>query len=162
MCRPSSLSHSADSFYNGPHFPYFQEFLGLDDNSFQNLLAHPDRTATELNNGLAPHGFTYVEGNYTFNNSTTAPATDDFILFYVTGNLTINGGQRMKGLFYINGSLSISGNPVILGAVMVRGSTQITTTTGNMTLLYSRKAAELGIQAGHPWRILSWADTAMQ
>jgi len=33
---------------------------------------------------------------------------------------------------------------------MVHGSTQITVGTGNMKLLYSRKAAELGIQASHP------------
>jgi hypothetical protein len=162
VCRPAPLSHSADSFYSGPHFPYFQEFLGLDDTSFHNLLDHPDRDKTDLNNGLAPHGFTYIEGNYIFNNSTAAPATDDFVLIYVTGNLTINGNQRLKGLVFIDGSLSINGTPVILGAVMVRGTTQITATTGNMTLLYSRRAAELGIQAGHPWRIMSWADTAMQ
>jgi hypothetical protein len=49
-----------------------------------------------------------------------------------------------------------------MGAIMVRGATDITAGTGNMTLLYSRKAAELGIQAGHPWRILSWEDTAIQ
>lgn len=162
VCRPNVLTHGPDSFSGSQHFPFFQEFLGLDDASFQTMLDRADTTRADLDAGSPPLGFTYIVGNYTFNNSTASPDTNDFGLMYVTGNLTINGGQVFKGLIYVNGSLSVSGNPTILGAIMVRGSTQITTTSGNMTLLYSRKAAELGVQAGHPWRVLSWVDTAMQ
>jgi hypothetical protein len=162
VCRPTSLTHGADSFSGSQHFPFFQEFLGLDDAAYENLLDQADTTKADLDAGDPPLGFTYIVGNYTFNNSTASPGTNDFGLMYVTGNLTINGSQVFKGLIYIDGSLSVAGNPTILGAIMVRGSTQITAGTGNMTLLYSRKAAELGIQAGHPWRTLSWTDTAMQ
>lgn len=162
VCRPAELSHGPDSFDPGQHFPYFQEFLGLDDVTFQNLLDRADTTRADLDAGRPPLGFTYIQGNYTFNNSTASPGTNDFGLLYVTGNLAINGNQTFKGLIYIDGSLSVSGNPTILGAIMVRGSTQITAGTGNMTLLYSRKAAELGIQAANPWRILSWTDAEMQ
>lgn len=152
VCRPSTIAT----------FPTLQQYLGLDDISFQNLLDKPDTTRADLDAGRPPLGFTYIQGNFTFNASTASPGTNDFGLLYVTGNLTINGNQTFKGLIFIEGSLSVSGNPTILGAIMVRGSTDITAGTGNMTLLYSRKAAELGIQAGHPWRILTWEDTAIQ
>jgi hypothetical protein len=152
VCRPSSIAT----------FPTLQQFLGLDDISFQNLLDKADTTEADLNAGRPPLGFTYIQGDYTFNNTTASPGTDDFGLLYVTGNLRINGNQTFKGLIFIDGSLDISGNPTILGAVMVRGSTNITAGTGNMTLLYSREAAKLGIQAAHPWRILTWEDTAIQ
>lgn len=152
VCRPAELEL----------FPTFQEFLGLDDIAFQKLLDQPDTTATDLSNGQPPLGFTYVQGDLTFNNSTASPGTDDFGLLYVTGNLRITGNTTFKGLIYVRGSLSVSGNPTILGAIMVKGSTAITVSTGNMTLLYSRKAAELGAQTAHAWRVLSWKDTAMQ
>src|SRR5262245_2311291 len=122
VCRPTELTHSADSFAASSHFPFFQEFLGLDDASFQDLLDHPDTTKTDLNAGKPPLGFTYVQGDYTFNNSTASPGTYDFGLLYVTGGLTINGNQTFKGLVWIDGTLKVSGSPVILGAVMVRGS----------------------------------------
>lgn len=162
VCTPTALTHSPDSFSSTSHFPFFQEFLGLDGVSFQNLLAKSDTTSADLAAGRPPLGFTYIQGNYTFNASTASPGTNDFGLLYVTGDLTINGNQTFKGLIFVDGSLNVSGSPTILGAVMVRGSTQITAGTGNMTLLYSRKAAELGIESGHPWRLLSWADTEMQ
>ncbi len=108
VCRPAQLTP----------FPTFQQFLGLDDDSFQNLLDNPDTTKADINAGRPPLGFTYIQGDFTFNNATASPG-------------------------------------------MVHGSTQITAGTGNMKLLYSRRAAELGIQASHPWRILSWEDTAM-
>lgn len=152
VCRPAELAT----------FPTFQEFLGLDDVAFQKLLDQPDTTAADLNNGQPPLGFTYVQGDYTFNNSTASPGTGDFGLLYVTGNLRITGNNTFKGLIYVRGSLSVSGNPTILGTIMVKGSTAITVSTGNMTLLYSRKAAELGAQTAHAWRVLSWKDTAMQ
>lgn len=152
VCRPLELAT----------FPTFQELLGLDDIAFQKLLDQPDTTAADLSNGQPPLGFTYVQGDLTFNNSTASPGTDDFGLLYVTGNLRITGNTTFKGLIYVRGSLSVSGNPTILGAIMVKGSTAITVATGNMTLLYSRKAAELGAQTAHAWRVLSWKDTAMQ
>jgi len=162
VCRPTVLTHSPDSFSSTSHFPYFQEFLGLDDKSFQDLLSKPDTTKADLDAGRPPLGFTYIQGSYTFNASTASPGTNDFGLLYVTGDLTINGNQVFKGLVFIDGSLRVAGSPVILGAVMVRGSTQITVGTGNMKLIYSKKAAELGIQAAHPWGILTWEDTAIQ
>jgi hypothetical protein len=162
VCRPSVLTHSPDSFSSTSHFPYFQEFLGLDDKSFQDLLSKPDTTNADLDAGRPPLGFTYIQGDYTFNSSTASPGTNNFGLLYVTGDLTINGNQVFKGLVFIDGSLKVAGTPVILGAVMVRGSTQITVGTGNMKLIYSKKAAELGIEAGHPWGILTWEDTAIQ
>ena len=48
-----------------------------------------------------------------------------------------------------------------LGAIMVRGIT-VTDAFGNFTLLYSKDAAEWGLQAGNPWRVIGWADTALQ
>jgi hypothetical protein len=152
VCRPAQLTP----------FPTLQEYLGLDTLSFQSLLDHADTTRADLNAGQPPLGFTYVQGNYTYNNSTASPGTNDFGLLYVTGDLTINGNQTFKGLIFVDGSLSVSGTPIILGAIMVRGSTNVTASTGNMTLLYSRKAADLGIQTAHPWRMLSWEDTAIQ
>ena len=134
----------------------------MDDAAFQNLLDKQDTTRADLDAGKPPLGFTYIQGNYIFNNNTASPGTNDFGLLYVTGTLTINGNQTFKGLIFIDGSLEVAGNPTVLGAIMVRGSTNITTGTGNMTLLYSRKAAEFGIQSAHPWRILSWEDTAIQ
>ena len=162
VCRPTALTHSADSFSGSQHFPFFQEFLGLNDAAYQDLLDQADTTKADLDAGDPPLGFTYIVGNYTFNNSTASPGTNDFGLMYVTGNLHISGSQIFKGVIFIDGTLTITGNPTVLGAILVRGTTEITAGTGNMTLLYSRKAAELGIQAGHPWRTLSWADTAMQ
>jgi len=134
----------------------------MDDVAFHNLLDKPDTTKADLDAGKPPLGFTYIQGNYTFNNKTASPGTNNFGLLYVSGDLTINGNQTFKGLIFIDGNLSISGSPTILGAIMVRGKTTATVGTGNMTLLYSRKAAELGIQAAHPWRILSWEDSAIQ
>jgi hypothetical protein len=151
-CRPAQLTP----------FPTFQQYLGLDDLSFQTLVDHADTTRADLDAGRPPLGFTYIQGNYSYNNSTASPGTNDFGLLYVTGNLTINGNQTFKGLIFVNGSLDVSGTPTILGAIMVRGATNITAGTGNMTLLYSRKAAELGIETAHPWRILTWEDTAIQ
>jgi len=151
VCRPTVLTP----------FPTLQEFLGLDDVAFQNLLDNADTTEADLNAGSPPLGFTYINGNHTFNNNDPMPGNNDFGLMYVTGNLRMNGGQRFKGLIFVDGDLDTTGNNVLLGAVMVRGITE-TDANGNFTLLYSTKAAELGIQAGHPWRILSWADTEMQ
>jgi len=91
-----------------------------------------------------------------------SPGTNDFGLMYVNGSLRIESNFTFKGLIFVDGSLHVSGEPTILGAIMVRGATHITTGTGNMTLLYSREAAKLGIEAGHPWSILTWEDTAIQ
>ena len=33
---------------------------------------------------------------------------------------------------------------------------------GRMTIAYSREAAQRGLQAARPWRVLTWLDTAMQ
>jgi hypothetical protein len=162
VCRPAVLTHGPDSFSASSHFPYFQEYLGLDDKSFQDLLNRPDTIRADLDAGRPPLGFTYIQGNYTFNNSTASPGTNDFGLLYVTGDLTINGNQIFKGLIFIDGSLKVGGSPVILGAVMVRGSTHITVGTGNMKLVYSKRAAELGVQTAHAWQILTWEDTAIQ
>lgn len=148
--------------YN-PKFPSLQEYLRLDDVSFHNLLDKPDTTRADLDAGRPPLGFTYIEGNYTFNNSTASPDTNAFGLLYVTGDLRIDGNQTFKGLIFVEGSLTVTGSPVVLGAIMVRGASTITTTgTGGMTLLYSKKAAELGLQTAHAWRILTWEDTAIQ
>lgn len=149
VCRPTGLTP----------FPTFQQFLGLDDNAFQNLLEHPDTTSADLNAGKPPLGFTYIQGDFTFNNSTASPGTNDFGLLYVTGDLRINGNQTFKGLIFVDGGLKITGTPIILGAIMARGANNATSGTGNMTLLYSKKAVELGLQAGHPWRVLAWKDT---
>jgi len=81
---------------------------------------------------------------------------------YVQGSLRINANVVFKGVIFIDGSLTVAGDPTILGAILVRGTTSVTVGTGSLNLLYSKKAAELGIAAGRPWRILSWADTAMQ
>jgi len=162
VCRPAVLSHPPDSYSASQHFPFFQEFLGLDDASFQKMLDQADTTRKDLDNGKPPLGFTYIEGDYTFNNNTARPGTNDFGMMYVTGSLTINGNQTYKGLIFIDGSLKITGRPVVLGAIMVRGATEVTAGLGNLTLLFSREAVRLGIQAGHPWRILSWTDTEMQ
>jgi hypothetical protein len=152
VCKPAGLTP----------FPTLQQYLGLDNISFKNLLANADTAKADLDAGSPPLGFTYVQGNYTFNNSTASPGSNDFGLLYVTGNLTITGDQTFKGLIFVDGSLQVTGNPTVLGAIMVRGTTSITAGTGNLTLLYSRKAADLGIQAARPWRVLSWKDTAMQ
>jgi hypothetical protein len=162
VCRPAVLTHGPDSFSSTPHFPYFQEFLGLDDVSFQNLLDKPDTTKADLDAGKPPLGFTYVQGDLTFNIDSASPGTNDFGLLYVTGNLRITGNQTFKGLIFIDGSLFVSGTPTVLGAIMVRGATNRTTRTRNLRLLYSRQAVELGIQTAHPWRILTWEDTAIQ
>lgn len=150
-CRPAELTP----------FPTFQEYLGLNDVAFNTMLDQADTTRADIDAGQPPLGFTYINGDYTFNNSTASPGTYDFGLLYVSGNLSMSGGQTYKGLMFIDGDLSITGNPTVLGAIMVRGATSAAN-TGNMTLLYSRKAAELGIQAAHGWRILSWADTMLQ
>ena len=34
--------------------------------------------------------------------------------------------------------------------------------TGKITLLYSRDAAIRGLATVRPWRVLTWADTAVQ
>jgi len=166
VCRPTILTHPPDSCDpQKPHFPCFWEYLGYlgpDDKSFQDLLNKPDTTRADLDAGKPPLGFTYIQGNYTFNASTASPSTNDFGLLYVTGDLTINGNQVFKGLVFIDGSLKVAGTPVILGAVMVRGSTKITVTEGNMKLVYSTEAAKRGIHAAHPWSILTWEDTAIQ
>jgi hypothetical protein len=174
VCRPAPLSHAPDSFDPNPHFPYFQEFLGLDDVSFQKLLDDPDSCGgnaisscpSPIGSSKPPKGFTYVKmsslADEFHTSNVDSPGTNEFGLFYVNGSLRINSNFTFKGLIYVDGSLTVAGSPTILGAIMVRGATQVTAGTGNMTLLYSRKAAELGIQAGHPWRILSWQDTEMQ
>jgi hypothetical protein len=155
VCRPANLNP----------FPTFQEFLGLDDFSYQKLLDSPDTTVANLNNDLPPLGFTYINiapgSTYTFNNNDAMPPNGQYGLMYVTGNLRMNGGMRYKGVIFVDGDLDTAGTNYILGAVMVRG-TSATDAGGTFTLLYSRRSAELGIQAGHPWRILSWVDTAMQ
>lgn len=95
--------------------------------------------------------------------SIAAPNTNDFGLIYVDGSLRLPSNFVFKGLIFVEGTMNIVGNPTILGAIMVRGATTVTTLGGgNVNILYSRKAAELGIQSAHPWRILSWQDTAMQ
>ena len=151
VCRPPVLTP----------FPTFQEFLGLDDISFQNLLDNADVTKADLDAGQRPRGFTYIEGNHTFNNSDPMPLNDQYILMYVSGNLRFNGNARIKGVLFIDGDLDTTGTNYFLGAIMVRGITE-TDAFGTFTLLYSKKAAELGLQAGKPWRVLSWTDTAMQ
>jgi hypothetical protein len=151
VCRPAELTP----------FPTFQEYLGLDDVAFHNILDQADTTAADITAGQPPLGFTYINGDYTFNNSTASAGTYNFGLLYVSGSLSINGNQTYKGFIFVDGNLTITGNPIVLGAIMVRGATAATN-TGNMTLLYSRKAAELGLQATHGWRILSWADTMLQ
>jgi len=167
------LTHGPDAFSSSSHFPYFQEFLGLDDASFQKLLDKPDSCggaqatcSRVIDSSTAPLGFTYIkmasladEFNIT---NIASPGTNEFGLMYVNGSLRIASNFTFKGFIFIDGSLHVSGEPTILGTIMVRGATQITAGTGNLTLLYSRKAAELGIQAGHPWRILSWEDSAIQ
>jgi hypothetical protein len=163
-CRPAILAT----------FPTFQQFMGLDDVSFQKLLDKPDTCGgtqaacgNVLSASVPPLGFTYIKmsslsDEFVYDGTFAAPSTNDFGLIYVDGSLRINGNQKFKGLIFIEGSLTIVGQPTILGAIMVRGATNVTFGAGNMTLLYSRKAAELGIQAGHPWRILTWEDTAIQ
>ena len=164
VCRPPELQP----------FPTFEQYLGLDDVSLQNLLDKPDTCggtratcSNVLSASVPPRGFTYVEMNsltdeFVLDATYASPNTNEFGLFYVRGSLRINGNQTFKGLIFIDGSLTIVGSPTVLGAIMVRGATNVTVGAGNIILLYSRKAAELGIQAGHPWRILTWEDTAIQ
>jgi len=173
ICRPQVLAHGPDSFSSSSHFPYFQEFLGLDDVSFQKLLDKPDSCggaqascSRVIGSSTAPLGFTYIKmtslSDYFHMTNVASPGTNDFGLIYVNGSLRIASNFTFKGFIFVDGSLDITGEPTILGAIMVRGATNLTAGTGNMTLLYSRKAAERGIQAGHPWRILSWEDSAIQ
>lgn len=154
ICRPGSLNP----------FPDFQEFLGLDDVAFQKLLDSADTTLTDLNNGNPPLGFTYIDNpgtTYTFNNSDDMPPDGEYGLMYVRGNLRFNGNARYKGVIFIDGDLDSSGTNYFLGAIMVQGITQ-TDTLGTFNLLYSKKAAEWGLQAGNPWRVIGWADTELQ
>jgi hypothetical protein len=172
VCRPSVLTHSPDSFSSTSHFPFFQEFLGLDDISYQNLLDKPDScggtqaTCSNVIGSTPPLGFTYIKmaslsDEFQINN-VASPGTNDFGLIYVYGSLRIASNFTFKGVIFVDGSLHVSGEPTILGAVIVRGATQVTAGTGNITLLYSREAAKRGIQAAHPWGILTWEDTAIQ
>lgn len=154
VCRPAVLAE----------FPTFQEFLGLDDAAFQNLLDDPDVTRSDLDSDTPPEGFTYIEGNFTLTGSVQSPSTNDFTVVYVTGDLTINGNFAFKGLIFVDGDLKINGDPTVLGAIMVRGITSLRDTvgTGNMRLLYSREAVYKALSNLPTWRILSWADTAVQ
>lgn len=151
VCRPAGLTP----------FPSFQEFLGLDDISFQKLLDNADTTKADLDANQPPLGFTYINGDYTFNNNDPMPPDGEYGLMYVSGDLRFNGNARYKGVIFIDGDLDTNGTNYFLGAIMVRGLTE-TDAFGNFTLLYSRQAAEWGIQTGNPWRVIAWADTELQ
>lgn len=157
-CRPAALA-------NLPSLQ-FQKYLGLDNTAFQDLLSNADTDKTALSANQPPLGFTYINGNYTLKSTTLSPGTSQFGLIYATENLDIQGNHTFKGLIFVDGNLTIQtgGSLTVLGAVMVRGNVTQTVgaPTGTMTLLYSREAANRGIQTSHPWRILSWVDTAVQ
>ena len=154
VCRPGSLDP----------FPTFQEFLGLDDFSYQKLLDSPDTLGADLSQTTPPLGFTYINNpGATFHlaNNFAAPPDGEYGLMYVRGNLDMKGNMRYKGVIFVDGDLDTAGTNYVLGAVLVRGITE-TDALGTFQLLYSRRAAELGIQAGHPWRILSWVEADME
>jgi hypothetical protein len=149
VCRPAVLAT----------FPTFQTYIGFADAEFQELLDTADTTSATQ----TPEGFTYLEGNSTISAAVPSPDTDEFGLIYADSDLHISGTLTFKGLIFVNGNLQINGGAklTVLGAVMVRGTvTQVG--DGSMTLLYSREAANRGIQAARPWRILSWADADVQ
>jgi hypothetical protein len=90
-----------------------------------------------------------------------ARGTDQFGIFYVRGNLTVNGFHTFKGLIYVEGSITIANgaNLVVLGAIIARdGYAHVG--TGTSTVLYSREAALAGIAHTRPWRVLAWVDAA--
>jgi hypothetical protein len=125
------------------------------------MLANPDTTVAQLNLNQPPLGVTYVNGNYTLGSSVASPADNQFGLFYIRGNLTVNGFHTFKGLVYVEGSITIANaaHLAVLGAVVARdGYTHVG--TGRSTILYSREAALAGIAHARPWRVLSWVDAA--
>ena len=151
VCRPARLST----------IPTLENYLGTNEVGFSGMLANPDTTQAELNAGQPPLGVTYVNGNYTLPATTPSPGTDQFGMFYVRGNLTVNGFHTFKGLIYVEGSITIAdgGNLVVLGAIIARDG-YAHAGTGTSTVLYSREAALAGIAHTRPWRVLAWVDAA--
>ncbi len=151
VCRPARLSP----------IPTLEHFLGMTEIGFSSMVANPDTTAAQLNLGQPPLGATFVDGNHTLSASTLSPGNDQFGLFYVRGNLAVDGFHTFKGLIYVEGSVTIStgAHLAVLGAVVARdGYTHVG--TGRSTILYSREAALAGIAHARPGRILAWVDAA--
>lgn len=151
VCRPARLST----------IPTLENYLGTNEIGFASMLANPDTTQAELDLGQPPLGITFINGNYTLSAATASPATDQFGLLYVRGNLTVNGLHTFKGLVYVEGSITIAAGAhlAVLGAVVARdGYTHAG--TGRSTILYSREAALAGVAHARPWRVLAWVDAA--
>jgi len=77
---------------------------------------------------------------------------------YVDGDLELDASFRYKGLIYVEGNLKMAGSAWVLGAIIVKGGSQVTT-TGNMTVLYSKDAVEnmMSKYAGQ-FVTLSWRE----
>jgi hypothetical protein len=89
--------------------------------------------------------------------------TDQFGVIYIHGNLTVQGLHTFKGHIFVDGNVTIATGArlIVLGAVMAHG-TYTHVGTGQTDLIYSREASLRGLLHARPWRVLSWADTAMQ
>lgn len=103
------------------------------------------------------------DGDYTLGAATASPATDQFGILYVRGDLTVQGLHTFKGLIFVDGDVTLAtgAHLTLLGAMMVR-DTYTNVGTGKMTLVYSREAALRGLGHVRPWRVLSWADAEVQ
>lgn len=153
VCRPHAIAT----------FPSLQTYLGASDPTMTALLADPDTRAANLAAGQAPLGFTFVDGDYTLASGVPSPASDQFGVLYVRGDLTVEGTHTHKGLVFVEGDLRIAtgAHLEVLGSVMVR-DTVTNVGTGRMTIVYSREAALRGLAATRPWRVLTWLDPTLQ
>lgn len=135
----------ADAVQEGgiSQIPDFKDFLGITQPELDVLLNSADVTLTDLNNGAAPRGFTYINNpGSTFMYSASTPDPIGYTLMYVKGNLKMTANTKFKGVIFVEGDFTITGSPTILGGVVVRGDTDTTFSPGNINILYSSGVIE--------------------
>ncbi|MGH7820876.1 MAG: hypothetical protein ACREQ9_14005 [Candidatus Binatia bacterium] len=83
-----------------------------------------------------------LRGNDVFG-TTLAPT-----ITYFSADTTLNGTVNGAGILIVDGGLTINGNFTFTGLVVVRGSTDITSVSGNSTLLGALWTTDLALRVG--------------